>query len=58
MTAREEFNNMLNSCACPRTMYDTLMGLALSIAKQKPNNPREALLEALKEGGLQDERRA
>lgn len=28
MTAREEFNGMLNSCANPRAMYDALEALA------------------------------
>lgn len=50
MTAREEFNCILNDCENPRAVYDALMGLALSLAKQKPNNPREALLEDLKKG--------
>jgi len=50
MTAREEFNCILNDCANPRAVYGALMGLTLGIAEQKPNNPREALLEDLKKG--------
>ena len=49
MTAREEFNRMLNSCEHPRSIYNALTSLLEGIADQKPDNPRAALLEAMKE---------
>ena len=53
MTAREEFNHMLNTCKYPRAVYVVLMSLANAIAEEKPRNSREALLEIPK-GGAQE----
>lgn len=50
MTAREEFNRMLNASLYPRAAYNTLSALAASISSQTPDNPRAALLEGLKKG--------
>lgn len=52
MTAREEFNLMLNSCQHPRAVYNVLFRL---VASTPPDNPRIALLEAVKEGAKKDE---
>lgn len=52
MTAREEFNHMLNSYEHPRAIYNALMSLVNAIVEEKPSNPRAALLEAVK-GGAQ-----
>lgn len=49
MTAREEFNRMLNASLDPRAAYDALSALA-AISSQTPDDLRAALLEALEEG--------
>ena len=55
MTAREEFNRMLNEFEHPRAVYGALMGLASAVAEQKPDDPRKALLEALMEEMMKGE---
>lgn len=50
MTAREEFNLMLNSCTHPRTVYAAFLRFASTLAKEKPDNPRASLLTIVKGG--------
>lgn len=52
MTAREEFNLMLNSCQHPRSVYNSLFGL---VTTTPPDNQRITLLEAIKEGEKEHE---
>ena len=49
MTAREEFNRMLNASLNPRAAYNALMGLVSTMNSQTPNNPRQALQDALQQ---------
>lgn len=48
MTAREEFNRMLNACHDPIRVYNALSALASSTDVQNTENPREAIVNALR----------
>lgn len=50
MTAREEFNRMLNASPNPRATYNALSAFVTGMNSQTTNSPREALLEAVEEG--------
>lgn len=41
MTAREEFNKMLNSCYSPRAVYNSLFALAANPNVKKTDNVNE-----------------
>lgn len=57
MTAREEFNFMLNACARPHAVYNALLGLASGLADKKPDEPRAALLAAVQAAEKEGESR-
>lgn len=58
MTNIEKLTARINALQHPRAVYNALMALAPVIREAREEGQQEAMLEALKEGGLQDERRA
>ncbi len=45
MTAREEFNRMLNACHDPIGVYNVLSAIASSIKAQNAGDPRAAVCQ-------------
>ena len=52
MTNIERLTARLNAHGCRRSIYNALFGL---VASTPPDNPRIALLEAVKKGAKKDE---